>query len=58
MYFRNYGPKKTLLDQCLKSPLSWDPSKNNMVMRPNSAEISRTAPLRYLLVTVKAGLCK
>ena len=34
MYFRNYGPKKTLLDQCLKSALSWDPSKNNMVNAP------------------------
>ena len=21
MYFRNYGPRKTLLDQCLKSPI-------------------------------------
>ena len=31
MYFRNYGSRKTLLDQCLKSPFSRDPSKSNMV---------------------------
>ena len=31
MYFLNYGLRKTWLDQCLKSPLSEDPSKSNMV---------------------------
>ena len=31
MYFRNYGTRKTWLDQCLKSPLSRDPSKSNIV---------------------------
>ena len=34
MYFRNYGPRRILLDQCLKSPLSRDPSKSNMVNAP------------------------
>ena len=27
MYFRNYGLPKTWLDQCLKSPISEDPTK-------------------------------
>ena len=26
MYFRKYGPRKTLLDQCRKTPVSRDPS--------------------------------
>ena len=34
MYFRNYGLPKTWLDQCLKSPISEDPSKSNMVNAP------------------------
>ena len=34
MYIGNYGPRKTLLDQCLKSPVSRDPSKSNMVNAP------------------------
>ena len=34
MYFRNYGPRKTLWDQWLKSPVSRDPSKGNMVNAP------------------------
>ena len=31
MYFRKYGLPKTSLDQCLKIPISEDPSKSNMV---------------------------
>ena len=31
MYFRNYGLPKTWLDQCLKTPVSEDPLKSNMV---------------------------
>ena len=31
MYFRNYVLQKTWLDQCLKSPISEDPSKSNIV---------------------------
>ena len=34
MYFRNYGLPKTWLDQCLKSPISEDPTKSNMVNAP------------------------
>ena len=34
MYFQNYGLAKTWLDQCLKSPVSEYPSKNNMVKAP------------------------
>ena len=34
MYFRNYGLPKTSLDQCLKSPVSEHPSKNDMVNAP------------------------
>ena len=34
MYFRNYGLPKTLLYQCLKSPVSEDPTKSNMVNAP------------------------
>ena len=34
MYFLNYGLPKTWLDQCLKSPVSEDPWKSNMVNAP------------------------
>ena len=34
MYFRKYGLPKPWLDQCLKSPVSEDPSKSNMVNAP------------------------
>ena len=34
MYFRNYGLPKTWLDKCVKSPVSEDPSKSNMVNAP------------------------
>ena len=33
MYFRNYELRKAWLDNCLKSPLSQDPSTGNMVNR-------------------------
>ena len=33
-YFRNYGPRKTSLDQCRKSPVPRDPSESNMVNLP------------------------
>ena len=42
------------LDQCLKSPVSEDPSKSNMVNGPKYVEILMTAPLPYLLINVKA----
>ena len=31
MYILSYGLQKTWLDQCLKSPVSEDPSKSNVV---------------------------
>ena len=34
MYFGNYGLPKIWLDQYLKSPVSEDPSKRNMVNVP------------------------
>ena len=34
MYFRNYGLGKTLLDECLKIPVSRDYSESNMVNTP------------------------
>ena len=54
MYFRIYGPTRTWLDQCLKSLVSEDPSKSNMVNGPKYVEISMKAPLPYLLINVKA----
>ena len=41
MYFRNYGLPKTWLDQCLKSPISEDPTKSNMVNAPKHCSNSR-----------------
>ena len=34
MYIRNYGLRKTWLDQCVKSFVSEDLSKSNMVNAP------------------------
>ena len=42
------------LDQCLKSPVSEDSSKGNMVNGPKYVEIWMTAALPYLLIAVKA----
>ena len=33
-FFLTYGLRKTWLDKCLKSPVSEDPSKSNMVNGP------------------------
>ena len=45
--------QKMRLDQCLKSFVSEDPSKSNMVNGPKYVEIWMTAPLPYLLINVK-----
>ena len=37
MYFRNYGPWNTWLDQSLKSPVSRDHSERNMVNAPKNS---------------------
>ena len=42
------------LDKCLKSPVSEDSSKGNMVNGPKYVEICMTAALPYLLIAVKA----
>ena len=34
MYLRNHEPAKIWLIQCLKSPVSRDPSESNMVNAP------------------------
>ena len=34
MYFRNYGLRKTWLDNYVESPVSEDPSTNNMINGP------------------------
>ena len=36
MYFGNYKLRKTWLDICLKSPVSEDPLRNNMVNGPKN----------------------
>ena len=51
MYFRNYGLPKTGLDQCLKSPVSEDPTKSNMVNKPKHCSNLKDTSLSYLLIT-------
>ena len=53
MYFRNYGLQKTWLDQCLKSPVSEDPTKSNMVNVPKHCSNLKDTSLPYLLITGK-----
>ena len=56
MYFRNYGLPKTLLDQSLKSPISEDPTKSNMVNAPKHCSNLKDTSLPYLLITGKSIL--
>ena len=51
MYFRNYGLPKTWLDQCLKSPISENPTKSNMVNAPKHCSNLKDTSLPYLLIT-------
>ena len=51
MYFRNYGLPKTWLDQCLKSPVSEDLTKSNMVNAPKYCSNFKDTSLPYLLIT-------
>ena len=48
MYFRNYGLPKTWLDQCLKSPVSEDPTKSNMVNVPKHCSNLKDTCLPHL----------
>ena len=34
MYFRNYRPRKTCLDKCLKAPVTENPLTGDMVIEP------------------------
>ena len=54
MYFRNYGLPKTWLDQTLKSPVSEDPTKSNMVNAPKHCSNLKNTSLPYLLITGKS----
>ena len=51
MYFRNYALPKTWLDQCLKSPVSGNPTKGNMANTPNNCSNLMDTSLPYLLIT-------
>ena len=54
MYFRNYGLPKTWLVQSLKSPVSEDPTKSNMVNAPKHISNLKDTSLPYLLITGKS----
>ena len=54
MYFRNYVLPKTWLDQCLKSPVSDDPSKSNIVNALKHCSNLKDTSLPYLLITGKS----
>ena len=54
MYFRNYGLPKRWLNQRLKSPVSEDPSKINMVNAPKHCSNLKDTSLPYLLITGKS----
>ena len=56
MYFRNYGLPKIWLDQCLKSPVSEDPTKSNMVNAPKHCSNLKDTTLPYLLISAKSIL--
>ena len=54
MYYRNYGLPKTWLHQCLKSPVSEDPTKSNMVNAHKHCSNLKDTSLPYLLITGKS----
>ena len=56
MYIRNYGLPKTWLDQCLKSPVSEDSTKSNMVNAPKHCTNLKDTSLPYILITAKSTL--
>ena len=62
MYFRNYRLPKRWLDQCLKSPVSEDPTKSNTVNAPkhcsNLRDTSFTIFINHWQVTcLTKSLC-
>ena len=58
MYFRYLGLPKTWLDQCLKSPVSEDPTKSDMVNPPKHCSNLKDTSLPYLLITTKSILLR
>ena len=54
MYFRNYGLPKTWLHKCLKSTVSENPTKSNMVNAPKHCSNLKDTSLPYLLITGKS----
>ena len=54
MYFRNYLLPKTWLHQCLRSPVSEDPTKSDMVNAPKHCSNLKDTSLPYLLITAKS----
>ena len=54
MYLRNYGLPSTLLDQYLKSPVSEDPTKSNMINAPKHCSNLKDTSLPYLIITGKS----
>ena len=50
MYFRNYGLPNTWLDQCVKSLVSEDPTKSNMVNASKHCSNLKDTSLPYLLI--------
>ena len=54
MCFQNYGLPKTWLDECLKSLVSDDPTKSNMVNAPKHCAYLKETSLPYLLITGKS----
>ena len=50
MYFRNHGLPKTFLDECLKSPVSEDPSKCNKLNAPrHCSNLKDTSPTIFII---------
>ena len=49
MYFRNYGLPKTWLDQCVKSPVSENPSKSQLVNAPEHSSNLKDSPFTIFL---------
>ena len=54
MCFQNYGLPKTWRDECLKSLVSDDPTKSNMVNAPKHCANLKDTSLPYLLITGKS----
>ena len=53
MYFRNYRPRKTRLDKCLKARVWEARSTDDMGNGKNTGSILMRAPLSHWLMTVK-----